>query len=365
MRRRMLIMIIALIIVFGGIFGWNILRSYFMKKYFANFQPPPVTISAVTAKNSTWTPSISAVGTLAAINGVSVSTEQSGNITDINFESGQMVKQGDLLIQIDDSVDQAQLQSAQATLALAKLSYQRYQKLYTEQAVSEQNRDQIFTNMQTAQASVNQIQATIAQKHITAPFTGKIGIRKVNLGQYVSPGTQLVSLQQMDPLFVNFSIPEQYLGSISLGQAIELEVAGYPKQSFVGKITAINSTVDTQTHNIQLQGTIPNKDNKLYPGLFANIKVMQPTQENVISVPQTAITYSLFGNSVYVIYDDGKDKDGKTIQRVKQVFVSTGAEYKDNIIITDGLKAGEQIVTSGQLKLDNATQVIVNNKVQP
>lgn len=365
MRKRMIIMIIALVIVFGSIFGWDALRAHFMKQYFANFQPPPTTVSATKAQSGAWQPTISAVGTMAAINGVNVTTQIGGMITTINFSSGQMVNQNQLLIQLDDSVDVANLQKAQAQLELNKLTYERYKVLLKKAVISVENYDQSLSNYQQSVANVASIQANINYKHITAPFTGKIGIRLVNLGQYVSPGTALVSLQSMDPLFVNFSVPEQNLHYLKLGQTLEIKVDNQPGKVFTGKLTAINSTVDTTTHNISIQGTVPNPQQLLYPGLFANINVLLPPQPNVVTIPQTAIAYSLFGNSVFLIKKDGKDKSGKDILRVTRAFVTTGDQYNNKVVITKGLKAGDMVVTSGQLKLDNNTQVVVNNVIQP
>lgn len=365
MHKRMKIMIITLSIIFGGIFCWNVFRHYMIERYLAENQSPPVTISATSAKIENWFPYLTTVGTLTAINGVSVTSQIGGIVTDITFNSGQHVKKGDLLIKIDDATERADLLNSEAQLKLAQINYQRNATLFKQHAVSEQNYDQSQAQYIEAQAAVEKTQAIIAQKNITAPFDGKIGIRTVNIGQYISPGTALVSLQSLDPLYVDFYLPEQDLRMLHPNQTIQLQIEAYPQQYFVGQLSAIDSLVDVQTHNIMVQATIPNKEERLYPGLFATIKVLLPKQENVITVPQTAIAYSLFGNSVFLIKQTGKDEKGKPVLRVTQTYVTTGEERDNKVVILKGLKAGDRIATSGQLKLENGTQVLINNSVLP
>lgn len=360
---RMVIMIIALVIVFGAVFAWDGVRAYFMHRFFATFQPPPVTISATTVKTQSWQPYINAVGTLKAVNGVDLSPEVSGIIEKIYFKSGQMVTTGQALFKLNDSIEQADLENYTAQLSLDKLTYQRNLDLIKKKAVSQAELDAAAAKLKQSQAQVNKEKALIAQKNIAAPFAGMIGIRNVNLGQYVSAGTTMVSLQALAPIYVNFYIPEQNLPRIYLNQAISVNVDTYPKQVFTGKITAINAEVDVKTHNILVQATLPNKEHKLYPGLFANIHIILPQQKNVITVPDTAVTFSLFGNSVYVIETAGKDKKGKPILRVKEHYVKTGDSRGNQVVILQGLKSGDQVVTSGQLKLSNDTRVNINNAV--
>jgi membrane fusion protein (multidrug efflux system) len=361
----MKVMIITLTIVFGGIFLWNVFRHYMIEKFLAENQSPPVTISATTAKTENWFPYLTTIGTLAAINGVSISTQIGGIVTAITFNSGQHVKKGELLIKLDDTIEQADLLNNEAQLKLAQLNYQRNATLFKKHAVSEQNYDQALAQYTEAQAAVEKTQAIIAQKNITAPFDGKIGIRNVNIGQYVSPGTALVSLQSLDPLYVNFYLPEQELRMIQPKQAIQLQIDAYPHQFFLGQLNAVDSLVNVQTHNIKVQAIIPNKQEQLYPGLFATIKVLLPKLENAITVPQTAIAYSLFGNSVFLIQQAGKDEKGKPILRVTQTYVTIGEERDNKVVVLKGLKSGDLVATSGQLKLDNGTQVLINNSVLP
>ncbi len=355
------ITLLILLIVFGGIFAWNIVRGLMIQQKVAENQPIPA-VSVTKAKSSTWQPSLYAIGTLTAVNGVSISTQAAGNVVQINFQSGQHVKKDDLIIQIDDRQEQAQLQNNTATLKLAQVTYERNKTLVQKNVIAKQTFDETEARYQQALADVAQTQAIINYKHITAPFDGKIGIREVNLGQYLRAGDPIVSLQSMDPLYVNFFLPEQHLRELSVGQKVTLKVDSMPKIKFEGKINALNSLVDTQTHNIAIQATVPNRNEQLYPGLFARINVILPKKMNVVIVPATAINYTLYGNSIFVLKREKiKDQENLTIELRD---VKTGEQRNDEIIITGGIKAGEEIVTSGQLKLNNGQKVIINNNVQ-
>ncbi len=396
-------MIIALGVVFGGIIAFNLFKSFMIKRFFATYEPPAVTVSSVTAVKKNWEPRISAVGNFMAINGVDVNSQAAGNVVKIHFESGQYLEKDQPLIDIDDSVDQATLKFNKADLALKQLSYQRQADLFKRGATSSSNVDEATANLQQAQANVEKTQAEIRQKHILAPFSGRLGIRQVNLGQYITPGqTSIVTLQSMDPLFLEFYLPEQMLKRLHINQEIQFSVEGIPHTLFEGKITALNAKVDTNTHNILVQATVPNcpttKDSKLVtvnkqkdgekmlvtcdsnlnaknklsqfafiPGMFASISVEQPAVPNVVVLPSTAISYSLYGNSVFVIEKDKdgkKDSEGKDILRVKRVFVSTGEQEGNFTVIKKGVEAGQQVVSSGELKLQNGTRVVINNSVE-
>lgn len=364
LKRKMIIMVISLVVVFGLIFGWDFVKTLFIKHYFATFQPPPVTISATEAKSVDWHPQLSSVGTLGAANGVMISPEVSGIITQVYFSSGQYVKKGTLLVTIDDAVEQAQLKNYQAALVLAQLSYQRALKLYQEKAGAKADLDSAQATLVQAQANVAQTQAVIAQKNIVAPFDGKLGIDQINTGQYVSAGTPIVSLQASNPIHVSFWLPEKHLEQIYMGEPITIETEPYPDVVFHGTITAMDSEVNTQTHNIEVEGTIPNPSGKLYPGLFASVHVLLPIQSNVIVVPQTAVNFSLYGNTVYVITPQGKDKKGKPILKAHQIPITIGEQRENQVVVLKGLKAGELVVTSGQLKLTEGATVTINNDVK-
>lgn len=408
LKKRMTIMGIVLAIVFGGIVGFNFIKAFMIKRFFASYEPPAVTISTVKAEARNWEPKISAVGNLTAINGVDVNSQASGNIVQLHFDSGQLIAKGQPLIDIDDSIDQATLKFNQSDLALQKINYQRQSDLYKRGATSSSALDESNAKLIQAQANVEKIQAAIQQKHITAPFSGKLGIRQVNLGQYVTPGqTSIVTLQSLDPLFLEFYLPEQLIKRLKLNQAITFGVEQNRGMLFEGKITAINAKVDVNTHNILVQATIPNcpakflKDPKLsglfktrtephgkrlivscntdantqnkvteynfIPGIFAAIEVSQPPLPNVIVLPTTAISFSLYGNSVYVIEKDKqgkKDKDGHDLLYVKRIFVSTGDQEGNYTMIKKGLNAGQEVVSVGELKLQDGTRVLVNNNVK-
>lgn len=408
MSKRMTIMIIILVIVFGGLVGFNLLKQYMMSRYFAQFEPPAVTISSVKAIERDWNPHIEAVGNFVAINGVNVNSQASGNVVYIYFTSGAYVAKNSPLIQIDDSVEQSTLKYNQAALTLRDINYKRQQDLFKRGATPSSSVDEAKASLQQAQADVEKIQAQITQKHIIAPFAGQLGIRLVNLGQYITPGdTAIVTLQSLDPLFLEFYLPEQLFKQLYVGQKIQFRVEAYPGQLFSGNINAINSKVDPSTHNIMVQAMVANcprppdddpahsnlvkvsqqshSDKILVscntdtntahnesrfdflPGMFADISIELPTEKNVVVVPSTAISFSLYGNSVFLIEKDPsgkKDEHGKALLQVKRVFVTTGAQQGNYTVIQEGLKAGQEIVSSGEVKLQNGTRVIINNSVR-
>ena len=395
MNKRMKKILLMLAIVFGGIILFNLFKSFMMKRFFAHYTPPAVTVSSVTARLQNWEPRINAVGNFVAINGVDVNSQAAGNVVAIHFESGQYIEANQPLIDIDDSIDQAILKSNQSELTLQTINYKRQTDLFKHNATSGSSVDEARAKLLEAEADVEKTTASIRQKHISAPFSGQLGLRRVDLGQYITPGqTAIVALQSMDPLFLNFYLPEQLLNHLHKNQVITFSVEQNPTLRFEGKITAINSRVDTGTHNIEVQATLPNcprsaiknpknsplikfkkgaiiacdtalnSKNKVVhfnfiPGMFAAIEVEQPPLHNVIVLPTTAISYSLYGNSVYVIE---KDKDHHLF--VKRVFVSTGDQHGNYTVITKGIKAGQQIVNSGELKLQDGTYVAINNTVQ-
>jgi membrane fusion protein (multidrug efflux system) len=401
MQKRMTKVAIALLIVFGGIVLFNVIKAFMIKRFFAHFTPPAVTVSSVTAVKKNWEPRIHAVGNFMAINGVEVNSQANGNVVAIHFDSGQYVAEGKPLIDIDDSVDQATLRSNQSELALQEISYKRQLELAKKGATPSSSVDEAKAKLLQAQAAVERTTALIHQKHITAPFSGQLGIRQVNLGQYVTPGqTAIASLQSMDPLYLEFYLPEQLFKRLHLNQAITFSVEQNPSLIFEGKITALNSRIDPTTHNIQVQAILPNcpldaihdpshsplvkvkkrRDGKwlvtcdselnkksnvekfnFIPGMFADIEVEQPPIPNTIVLPTTSISYSLYGNAVYIIEPD---KDDKEILVVKRAFVTTGDQDGNFTVIKKGVAAGQQVVSSGELKLQDGTRVVINNEVK-
>ena len=366
MAKRMTFTIILLVLVFGGLLFWNIFKSHMMSKYILQYEAPAVTISAHQAQARTWQPYLTAVGSFVAVNGVDISAEVPGIINEIYFESGQVVEQGDPLVTLDDDVDQADLRDNMAQLDLARINYQRQQDLSARRATSELAIDEAHAEFRRAEEAVGRTQAYIDKKHIKAPFEGKLGIRLVSLGEYVSPGTTtLVTLQSMDPLYIRFFLPEQYLHDLYLAQPVRLTVEAYPGEVFEGEINALNSRVDETTHNIEVQATISNLDNRLYPGVFANIEVLLDQQEDIVTVADTAITYSLYGDSVFVVHADETQADDAQdpIIRAYRQYVTVGERRGNEVAILEGLAAGDMVIDSGQLKLSNAARVKVNNEI--
>ncbi|QDQ39150.1 efflux RND transporter periplasmic adaptor subunit [Legionella geestiana] len=407
MKKRMTIMAIGLAVVFGGIIGFNLLKAFMIKRFFASYEPPAVSVSSVVAKRVTWQGRIPAVGTFVATSGVDVSADSAGKVVKINFESGQYVTKDTPLLDIDDGVDQAMLKFNEAELALKKLNFQRQSDLFKRGAAPVSSVDEARANLEQAQANMEKTQVEINHKHILAPFSGKLGIRMVNLGQYISQGqTAIVSLQALDPLYLEFSLPEQRLREISVGQLVEASVEGYPDLIFTGTITAINSRVDPITHNIRVQATLPNcplqalanpnasplvstalvpnssqkrlschternEKNRIntfsfIPGMFANVEVISPKTTEVTVVPSTSISYSLYGNSVFVIEKEPsgrKDRQGNPVLVVNRHFVTLGSQQDNLTVITKGIEPGQLVVSSGELKLDNGTRVVINNSV--
>ncbi|MFA5959682.1 MAG: efflux RND transporter periplasmic adaptor subunit [Tatlockia sp.] len=405
MKKRMIIMASSLLLVFGGIIGFNFFKSIMIKRFFAHYSPPPVSVSSVTAMQKSWQPHLAAVGNFVAVNGVDINAQTSGNVATIHFESGQYLAKGSPLIDIDDAVEQATLKFNQAELALRQLNFKRQTELFKRGAASNASLDEATATLQQAEANVERIAAEIQKKHITAPFSGQLGIRQVNLGQYITPGqTNIVTLQSLDPLYLEFGLPEHFLKYLHVDQTLQFSVEEYPNQVFEGKINAISSKIDSNTHNIQVQATLANCPAEAFgkegspllqlqkeahsektlvrcnsalntanhvtrfafiPGMFASLAILQPTIPQVVVLPSTAISYSLYGNSVFVIEQDKElDKEGKATLRAKRIFVSTGDQEGNLTIINKGIKPGQQVVSSGELKLKNGTSVVINNSVK-
>lgn len=359
LMKKMLIGVSIFFIILFGIYGVKqLVMSYFLSRY----RPPPVTISAATVKSVSRNPYISTIGTLTAVNGVDLSPAVPGIIAEIRFNSGQYVKQGEVLIVIDTRLEQAELKNNEAKLKLAKMDYAREKKLFDRKVSSQAALDTRLAELQEAEAQVEATLAKIQQKTITAPFSGKIGICLVNIGQYVSPGTPMVTLQSLNPLFVRFNLPERYLSLLTLNQRVSFTINdGRTNKIIDGKITAINAKVDTSTRNIMVQATIQNNDFKLFPGMFALSKIWLQEQKNVLVIPETAISYSLSGDYIFVLKKD-TTKAHKPIWNVFRHYIKTGERRDGLVAIEDGLKLGQQVVTAGQLKLQDGSQVLIDQQ---
>lgn len=364
MVARTIIAIAILLVIFGGTFSWDAIRAYLIKDYFAKYEPPPISVSTTQAKAETWYPTILSVGTLEAMNGVEVNSRVDGQVVGIYFKSGQMVKKDQPLVQLDDSLDWQSLKNDEATLRYNTLNYKRLLNVYkTTSGASKNSVDEALSQMQQSQAAVGTDRLNIQYKNIKAPFTGKLGIRNVNLGQYITTGTAIVTLQALDPLYVDFSLPQQDLGKLYINQPVQIQIDSFPNQKFQGNVTALSSKVDTDTRTILVRASIPNPDYKLLPGLFANVYLQLPQQQKVITLPQTAVTYTLYGDSVFVVTKKGKTDAGKPIYIANQRYVKVGRRKGTVVEIKKGLQAGEVVVESGQIKLQNGSRVTINNNI--
>jgi membrane fusion protein (multidrug efflux system) len=322
---------------------------------------PPESVTSLVAEEEEWVPAIKAVGSTAAVQGVTVSTDQPGIVTKINFESGQHVKEGDLLVQLDVTQEDAQLKSALAQQKLAALNLQRQKNLLTNRVSSQADFDAAQAQYDQTTAAVLEAQSRVSKKTIKAPFTGVLGIRMVNLGQYLQSGAQVAPLQSLDPIYVNFWVPQQNLAQVGAGQPVKIRAEGQP-EPFEGKINAVDSVVDEATRNIRVQATIPNPRGVLRAGMFVNAEVPLPNKERHVVVPNTSVQYAPYGDMVYVVE---AAKDASSPKTVRQQVVKIGESYGDKVTILEGVKAGEEVVTSGGFKLRQGSAVTINNQISP
>lgn len=364
MAKRMTIMLIGVIVLFGGVLGWHYLKGHFIAEAIAKMQQPAQTVATMTAKREVWQPTLSAIGSLRAVQGVDVTTEVGGLVQKIDFNSGDHVQAGDLLVQLRVSADKAALQGLEAAAKLAKLNYERDQTLIKKHAISASQLQQDRSKLESAQAAVAQQKADIAKKTINAPFSGELGVRQVDLGEYVSPGTTVVTLQSLHPLYVEFSLPQGDIDKVRNGQEVVVTVDAYPGMRFMGKVNAVEPKVNRATRNFNVQATIPNKDERLRPGMFANVGVLLPEQPHYVTLPRTAVAYNPYGDYVYVI-EKTRDKQGNTVLKAQQHVVKTGPTRGDQVAILKGVKAGQQVVVAGQIKLRDGSPVRINNEVLP
>ena len=379
LRKRMFWMLLVTLVIFGGVFGVKAFFSAQTNAFFDSMAQPPVAITAATARAQAWTDSVDAVGTLVAVNGTDVTTEAGGVVKAIRFEAGQPVRKGDVLVELNTANELATLKSLEAAARLAVVQRDRWQELGGQRLVSRDEVDQRNSEAASALAQADAQRALIAQKTIRAPFDGILGIRKANLGQFVNPGDPIVSLQSLDPIYLNFNLPEQRIPQVEEGARVNAMVDALPGQRFEGVVNAIEPDVDASTRNFEVQATLRNPESTLRPGTFARVGFSLGKERQVLVIPQTAITFNPYGNSVYVIgpapkpkpgEEPPKPQDGAPQQQgpqlvVTQRFVKTGSTRGDLIAVTDGLKPGERIATSGLLKLRNGAAVTINNKVQP
>lgn len=365
MIKRMVIMLLAVGLLFGGIFGFQAFKAAKIKEYMAAAGAPAQTVTAAQAVTQTWQSHVSAVGSLRAANGADLAFEVSGIVDKIAFNSGDEVKAGQLLINLSDADDVAKLEALQATADLAKITYDRDVKQLKIQAVSQATVDTDQANLKSALAQVAQQQAVVDKKVMRAPFAGKLGIRSVDVGQYLNAGTTVVTLQALDPIFVDFFLPQQALDQIQVNQNVTVRVDAFPNITFVGQVAAINSRVDTGTRNVQVRATLRNPDHKLLPGMYATVEVDTGKAQQYVTLPQTAIVYNSYGANVYIVDKQGKDEKGQDKLVARQTFVSAGPTRGDQVAILKGVKEGETVVTAGQVKLRNGVSLVIDNSVAP
>lgn len=368
MNKRMMWMLIGTGVVFGGVFGMKWFGGKMMNQYFDNMPIPPAVVSSATAKSESWTASLSGVGSVVASNGADVTTEAGGIVAALHFESGARVKKGDLLVTLSAGTERADLTRLQAQADLAQSEFARLERLYKLDAISKSELDRAQADLSAARAGAEAQRAKLAQKQIRAPFSGQLGIRQVNVGQYLSAGTPIVTLQAINPVFVDFTLPEQDQAAVQTGQTVTVTVDSQPGRAFTGVISAIEPLVDSKTRNFKVRARFENADEALRPGLFARASITLARSSNVVTIPQTAVSYNPYGNSVYVIQAvKGQSADGKATEElvVRRRFVKTGETRGDLVAVTEGLKAGEQVATSGLLKLQNDSKIKINNTVQP
>jgi len=365
MGRRMLIMLAVVGLLFGGIFGYHAWKAHMLKKSMAGMQMPPSTVTAMKAEFHPWQPQLKAVGSLRAVRGVDVTSEISGLVRTLHFKSGDDVKAGQVLVQLNADADIAQLRSLEAAAELAGTVYMRDRKQFEVQAISQATLDADMADLKSKRAQVAQQVALVDKKTIRAPFAGRLGISTVNPGQYINPGDKIVTLQSLDSIYCDFLLPQQELSRISLGQKIIITSDTYPGSTFNGRITAINPQVDAATRNFQAEATLANPKHELLPGMYASVEVQAGSIERHLTLPQTAVTYNAYGDTVFIVEESGKGADGKPLLTVKQTFVTVGGTRGDQVAILKGIKEGDMVVTSGQMKLKNGSPVIINNQVQP
>lgn len=361
----MLLMLLAVGIIFGGIFGYKAFQMLMMKKMMANQKMPPVTVTAIKAERQEWQPELKAVGSLRAVRGVEVTCESSGLVRSIHFQPGQQVRAGQLLVSLNADSDIAQLHSLEAAARLAGIIYERDLKQYAAQSISKAVLDADEADLKIKQAQVEQQKALVEKKFIRAPFDGKLGINAVNVGQYLEPGNKIVTLQSLDVLYSNCYLPQQDLGRIKLGQAIIARNDTYPGRTFRGKITTVNPKVDPETRNIQVESVITNPRHELLPGMYVSIVIQAGTVERHLTLPQTAVSFNPYGEMVFIVEKGAKDAAGREALTVKQSLVTVGPTRGDQVAILSGVKEGDVVVTSGQFKLKPGSTVTIDNKVQP
>jgi membrane fusion protein (multidrug efflux system) len=365
MTRRILLTIGGLIALLGLLAGIKGLQIGRMAAQGDQFAPPPETVTTAVVQRASWESVLTSVGSLEAVQGVTVTAELTGKVVEIAFNPGTMVKASDLLVRQGTSSEEAQLRATEATVALAKLNLERLTKLLADNSISQSQYDNAEAQFKQAVAQADSIRAVIAKKTIRAPFAGRLGIRLVNLGEVLKEGQAIVSLQALDPIYVNFLLPQQQLAQVQRGLTVRVTSDALPGQVIEGKVTAINPEVDAATRNIRIQATIANAAERLRPGMFVNVAVLLPAQEKVLAIPATAVLYAPYSDSVFIVEEKKSEKTGQSFKVVRQQFARLGEKRGDFVSVVSGLKEGEVVVSTGVFKLRNGQAVTVDNTLAP
>ena len=361
MNKRLIFTVIGLSILIAILVAVKALQIGAMINQGKKFVPPPETVTSAVVKAESWETALTAVGSMNAVQGVTVAAELVGKVVDIAFEAGAPVKKRDILLRQDTSSEEAQLPGALAQVDLTRTNLERMNQLFAKNLISQADRDNAVASAEQAQAQADNIRATIAKKTIRAPFSGHLGIRQVNLGQILREGDPIVTLQSLDPIYVNFTLPQQQLTLVRLGLTVSVTTDALPGETLQGRITAINPLVDAETRQIQMQATVANRGNKLRPGMFANVAVGLPARQKVLAIPATAVLYAPYGDSVFII-EDAADKKGKVL---RQQFVRLGVKRGDFVAVTSGIREGETVVSTGVFKLRNGQKAVIDNTLTP
>ncbi len=353
-----------LVLLVVAIVGFNAFRAHMIKQFFANMKPPPITVSIAEATSEVVPNLIGAVGDLAAVHQVNVTSDTNGRVTEIMFEAGATVKKGQPLVQLFDGPEQGDLANFKAAASVARINLDRAKQLAERQVGPQATVDTTQAVYDQALASIAKTEAVISQKQVRAAFDGVLGTRRIEVGQYLTAGTQIVSLTDLSAVYVNFTVTEKDSGKLAVGQAVRIKVDAYPGRSFEGKLTTIEPQISADTRNIRVQATIQNPDGVLKPGMFATTTVVLPNKPAVVTVPETAVDYTLYGDSVYLIQEKKTD-DGKTELHAVRTFVRTGDRIDGRAVITQGVKAGDRVVAVGQLKLQSGALVAISSDPPP
>jgi membrane fusion protein (multidrug efflux system) len=365
MVKRMIIMLVIVGILLGGIIGFEAYRPIMIRGFIEKAPVPHQTVSTVKAGSADWQSDQKAVGSLRAVNGADLSLEVAGIVDQIAFSSGDDVAAGAVLLRLKEADDLAKLHSLQATADLARITFERDQKQLKAQAISQATLDTDAGNLKNALALVDEQQADLDKKTLRAPFAGHLGLRAVDLGQYLAAGTTIVTLQALDPLYVDFSLPQQALAEVKVGQEVAALVDAYPTSRFSGAIVAIDPKIDTASRNVQVRALLKNPAHLLLPGMFATVRITTGTVQHLVTLPQTAIAFNTYGDLVYLVEDKGPDAKGQPQLVARQAIVTTGPRRGDQVAILAGVKEGDVVVSAGQLKLRNGSPLTIDNTIQP